>query len=119
MFFSVVGPFTAPGPMCFTEGMVDSGRYENAINTTHGVKSDICTLDWATDLQAISRSVFGARNSFELYSVARSAADLTVSVNGMALGTGWRYDAAINAVVFTTAPAPGAVIGVSYRTACF
>ena len=117
---SVVGPFTAPGPMCITEGQIDNGRYDAAISSTNGVKADICTQDWATDLQAISRNVFGARKTFELGSVARSAADITITVNGVVLpASAWRYDTGNNAVVFDRAPAPGAAIEVSYRTACF
>lgn len=117
---SVVGPFSAPGPTCFTEGAIDPGRYDAAITSTNGVKSDICTLDWATDLQNISRSVFGARRSFELAAEARGEADMTVTVDGVvAPGSGWRLDTVNNAVVFTTPPPAGAVIDVSYRTACF
>jgi hypothetical protein len=117
---SVVGPFTQPGTTCITEGAVDNGRYASAITGTGGVQSDICTLDWATDLQAISRSVFGARRSFELGSTARGPGDITVSIGGVALpSTAWRYDAANNAVVLDAAPAPGSVLTVDYRTACF
>lgn len=117
---SVVGPFSPPGPMCFTEGAVDPSRFEAAINQTNGVKADICTLDWATDLQNISRNVFGARRSFELSGVARSGPDITVSINGSVIpNTAWRYDPANNAVVFNSAPSPGSTIDISYRTACF
>lgn len=117
---SVVGPFTPPGPTCFTEGTVDPSRFEAAISQTGGVRSDICTLDWATDLQNISRNLFGARRSFALSGVARSATDITVSINGTAIpSTAWRYDGANNAVVFNSAPSPGATIDISYRTACF
>ena len=117
---SVVGPFTAPSATCFTEGALDDGRFAAAISSTGGVRSDICTLDWATDLQAISRSVFGARRTFELGSTARGPGDITVSIGGVALpSTAWRYDSVNNAVVLDAAPAPGAVITVDYRTACF
>lgn len=117
---SVVGPFTQPSSTCFTEGTVDPSRFEAAINQTGGVKSDICTLDWATDLQNISRNVFGARRNFELSGSARSAADIAVSINGTPIpASAWRYDAANNAVVFNSPPSPGSTIDVSYRTACF
>ena len=72
--------------------------------------SDICTQDWAMDLQTISRSVFGARRSFELSSVARSSADITVTrrrrrrTPSSALAPTTR---ATNAVVLNTAPASG------------
>ena len=117
---SVVGPFTLPGPMCITEGAVDDSRFNSAITSTGGVKSDICTQDWAMDLQTISRSVFGARRSFELTSTARGPADVSVSINGiMVPASGWHFDPVTNSVVFTVAPSPGASIDVSYRTACF
>ncbi|MDP3153126.1 MAG: choice-of-anchor D domain-containing protein [Archangium sp.] len=116
---SVVGPFTPPSATCFTEGTVDPSRFQAAITSTGGVRSDICTQDWATDLQTISRSVFGARRVFELTSTARGT-DMAVTVDGVLLpGSGWRFDSISNAVVLDTAPPPGAVIGVSYRTACF
>ena len=117
---SVVGPFSPPGPMCITEGSVDDGRFNALITSTGGVRSDICTQNWAMDLQTISRSVFGARRAFQLTSTARGPADITVSINGSVVpASAWRFDPVTNAVVFTVAPAPGARIDVSYRTACF
>lgn len=116
---SVVGPFTPPGPTCFTEGTADPSRFQAAITGTGGVRSDICTQDWATDLQAISRSVFGARKIFELTSTARGT-DMTLTIDGVPLpAADWRFDAISNAVVLDRAPPPGAVIGVNYRTACY
>lgn len=116
---SVVGPFTPPGAGCSTEGAVDSGRYATAIQATNGVTSDICTQNWASDLQAISRSVFGARKAFELSGTARSTADVTVRINGSVVTGGWAYSAALNAVVFSSPPPPGAQLEITYRTACF
>ena len=110
----------APGPTCVTEGSIDTGRFQSLITSTSGVKADICTLDWATDLQAISRNVFGARRSYELTSAARGPADIVVSVNGVPLpSTAWHFDSITNAVVLDVAPAAGTLIDVSYRTACF
>ena len=117
---SVVGPFSPPSGTCSTEGMVDPGRFEAAINATGGVKSDICTLDWSRDLQNISRNLFGARRSFVLTGVARSAPDITVSINGSVIpSTAWQYDDVNNAVVFNSPPSPGSAIEIRYRTACF
>jgi hypothetical protein len=114
---SVVGPFTASGGTCFTEGL-DDGRYATAVSLTGGVQSDICTQNWANDLQAISRSVFGSQRNFELTGSARGPPDLTVTVDGVPT-TAWTWDAARNSVVFTTPPLSGANIVVTYRTACF
>lgn len=116
---SVVGPFTPPGPGCATEGLVDPGRYVTAIRASNGVTSDICTQNWAADLQAISRNVFGARRVFELSGTARSSADVTVRIDGAAVTSGWVYSASDNAVVFGSPPPPGAQLNITYRTACF
>lgn len=116
---SVVGPFTPPGNGCSTEGSVDSGRYASVINATNGVTSDICTQNWATDLQAISRNVFGARRSFELSGTARSAADITVRLDGNVVASGWAYNTVDNAVVFSSPPPAGTQLEFTYRTACY
>ncbi|MFT3711222.1 MAG: choice-of-anchor D domain-containing protein [Archangium sp.] len=116
---SVVGPFSPVSATCSTEGAVDDGRYQTAVTQTGGVRSDICTTNWANDLQAISRSVFGSQREFELTGVARGMSEITVTIDGMPVTTGWSYDAAQNRVVFTTPPPSGSVIVISYRTACF
>jgi Abnormal spindle-like microcephaly-assoc'd, ASPM-SPD-2-Hydin len=117
---SVVGPFSPPGPNCSTEGSVDDGRFSALINATNGVRADICTQNWAMDLETISRNVFGARRSFDLASTPRTTNDITVTLNGMVLpNTAWSWDTTRNTIVFTSAPAPGAMITVDYRTACF
>lgn len=116
---SVVGPFSPASPSCTTEGLVDDGRFTAIVTQTNGVKADICTADWASDLQAISASVFGARAGFELINTPRSTGDITVTIDGQPVTTGWTWDTARNLVVFTTPPAPGAMVNISYRTACF
>lgn len=115
---SVVGPFSAPSASCNTEGLVDDGRYEDALTATSGVKADICTANWAMDLEAISRNVFGARRTFELAGTPRNAGSITVKVDGVAVA-GWRLDTTRNAIVFTSPPAPMSTITVDYLTACF
>ncbi len=115
---NVVGPFSPPGPMCSTEGSVDDGRFGALIDATGGVRADICTQDWATDLETVSRSVFGSRRSFELAGTPRTSNDVTVTVDGVVVTT-WRLDTVHNAIVFTGAPSPGAAISIDYRTACF
>lgn len=117
---SVVGPFSPASGSCITEGAVDNGRFQTAVSATNGLKTDICTSDWATDLQSISRNVFGARRSFELSGSPRTQGAITVSIDGVPLpSSGWSYDAANNAVVLVTPPATGAVITIGYLTACF
>lgn len=114
---SVVGPFSPQSSTCSTEGL-DDGRYHSAITQSAGVESDICTQNWAMDLQAISRSVFASRRAFELTGTARGMGDIVVTVDGQVV-TNWTYDPANNAIVFNPAPLTGSTIGVTYRTACF
>lgn len=115
---SVVGPFTTPSASCVTEGLVDDGRFHSIVTQTGGVQSDICTANWAMDLETISRSVFGARRSFELSGTPRAAAGISVTVDGVPT-TAWTLDTVNNAVILQSAPPPGAVIAIDYLTACF
>lgn len=115
---SVVGPFSAASASCSIEG-IDDGRYASIVTATNGARADICTNDWARELTNVSESVFSARKSFSLTGSPRSMGDVTVTVNGNTMSSGWRLDAANNAVVFTTPPPAGADIVVGYRTACF
>ncbi|MFZ5441817.1 MAG: choice-of-anchor D domain-containing protein [Myxococcota bacterium] len=115
---SVVGPFSPAGNGCTTEGLVDDGRFASIVSQTGGVRADICTSNWAMDLRAISQSVFGARRAFELGGTPRGSTSVTVTVDGVPT-TAWTFDAASNAIVFQTAPPPGAAIGIDYVTACF
>ncbi len=113
---SVVGPFSVQ-PGCFLDGVVDNGRYDAVIQATNGVRADICTTDWAADLRTISRTVFGVQRSFELTGQPDTGRGLTVTVDGQ-VRSGWRYDAATNAIVFTTPPASGAVVRATWTAAC-
>lgn len=115
---SVVGPFSAASSTCSVEG-IDDGRYAAIVTATNGARADICTTDWSRELSTVSQSVFSARKSFSLTGSPRSMGDMTVTVNGNAVTSGWRLDATNNAIVFTTPPASGADIVVGYRTACF
>lgn len=117
---SVVGPLSEPSTTCVTEGEVDPGRYVEAVDATGGVKADICTQNWAFDLETISRSVFGSRRNFVLSSLARGKTEIVVTVNGDEVpADAWQFDASNNAVVFNTAPQSGDAISIGYRTACF
>lgn len=114
---NVVGPFTAPSMSCATEGL-DDGRYEEIVNQSNGVRGDICTTDWARDLENIGRRVLGSRTIFSLTATPESSAAITVTVNGATV-TNWRWDTRENAIVFTTPPPAGATIEASFRSACF
>lgn len=116
---SVVGPFSPLSPTCRTEGQDLTGRYRAVTLATGGIEADICTTNWAMDLESVSRTVFASRREFELEGAARGMADITVTVNGQPT-TNWSFNAATNSVVFNTpVPPSGASIDVTYRTACF
>jgi hypothetical protein len=114
-----VGPFSPLSPTCRTEGQDLTGRYRAVTLATGGIEADICTTNWAMDLESVSRTVFASRREFELEGAARGMADITVTVNGQPT-TNWSFNAATNSVVFNTpVPPSGASIDVTYRTACF
>lgn len=115
---SVVGPFTAPSATCLLESDVDQGRYAQIITATGGVKSSICTTDWARDLDVIGSSVLGLKASFPLKATPDPAHGITVTVDGVTRSTGWAFEARTHAIVFATPPAPGAIITATYRTLC-
>lgn len=115
---SVVGPFSQQTG-CFLDGPVDTGRYSAVVDDSNGVKADICTTDWATDLRAISRAVFGGQARFTLTGRPDVNAGISVTVDGQPRSTGWRYDATTNAIVFSSPPAPNAVVEATWRAACF
>lgn len=115
---SVVGPFTAT-PGCIIDGPPDSGRFEQLVQATGGVKAEICSADWAANLETISQSVFGARKTFTLTGQPDTSRPIIVTVNGVTRNAGWRYDAARNALIFTTVPPPGATVRVTYTNACY
>jgi hypothetical protein len=114
---SVVGPFTPASATCQLDTVPDQGRYQQAITATGGVKADICTTNWARDLDVIGNSLAGLTARFPLKSTPDLARPFTVTVDGVAT-TGWSYDARSRALVFTTPPPAGAHIIATYRTVC-
>lgn len=119
--FSTIGPFTSPTPAgCSIDSFVDPGRYAPIIAATSGVQVDICTKDWATDLEKIGKNALGPRSVIYLTSAPDLTQPVTVTVNGTAV-TAWAIDPVSNAVVFqdvTTTP-PGAMVKVTYQTTCY
>lgn len=93
-------------------------RYGVVISGTGGTTESICTSDWGRSLVNLAQSTFGFSLRFPL--TGTPVGNVTVKVNGRVVNTGWSYDAAANAVVFTenAAPAPGARIEVTYTPAC-
>ncbi|MBL9038581.1 MAG: choice-of-anchor D domain-containing protein [Archangium sp.] len=119
--FSVIGPFSSQlPPGCSIDGFPDMGRYEPLIVATNGVKADICTNDWARDLEAIGRAALGPRSTLYLTSPADPTQPVSVTVNGSA-SSGWSVDPVTNALVFPSASTPpsGARVEVRYTSACY
>jgi hypothetical protein len=118
---SAIGPFTNPpmGSGCFIEG-IDPGRFDALVTKTGGVKSDICTSNWARDLEALGRSALGPRSSFFVRNPPDTQQPIDVQVNGQSVSNAWNYDANANAIVFQPAQAPGAgtTLTVTYQSVC-
>ena len=120
--FSTIGPFTQrPLPAgCSIDSDPDRGRYEPIITATHGVKADICTKDWAKDLEAIGKNALGPRATLYLTSPPDLTRPVKVTVND-ALTTAFTVDPVTNAIVFSdraVTPA-GSTVKVTYDTTCY
>lgn len=93
-------------------------RYMAVAQSTGGMIEPICTEDWGSALGRLAEQSFGYTLSFPL--TAAPEAPPSVRVDGAPVTSGWTYDASRNAVVFTesTAPAPGALVEITYVPAC-
>jgi hypothetical protein len=117
---SVIGPFADPTPAgCTIDSVPDVGGYDQVIAPSHGLKSDICSSNWAADLNTLGSSILGVLPSRFPLTSAPAPGSITVAVNGAPTTTGWTWDPVQNAVVFTTAPATGVHVDISYGPACF
>jgi hypothetical protein len=121
--FSTIGPFAVPTPAgCSIDmaGVVDHDRYAPIITATNGVQADICTKDWANDLDRIGRNALGPRSVVYLTAAPDLTKPVVVTVNGRQV-TAYTVDPVSNAVVFqdvTTTPA-GSTIAVKYESICY
>ncbi len=117
---SVVGPFTPPSTTCLLDSTIDDGRYADLLAMTRGAKGDICTSDWAKDLDAIGSSVAGLNSHFPLTALPGPGTMVVVAVDGTPVpGTGWTIDPVNRQVVLTNPPTSGASITASFDTACY
>lgn len=116
---SVIGPFTPASATCAIEG-VDQGRYQALITRTGGVKANICTSNWAQDLEALGRSALGPRSTFFVRNPPDTQQPVDVQVNGQPVSSSWTYDGASNAIVFSQgqAPASGTTLSITYQSQC-
>lgn len=95
-------------------GEGDAG-YDEAIAATGGLALSICSADWASYAAALAKASTGGLWRFVLSDTA-VAATITVSVDGVPLASGWRYDTATNAVIVDSHPESGEVT-IDYRVA--
>ncbi|HLL52617.1 MAG TPA: hypothetical protein VK447_03665, partial [Myxococcaceae bacterium] len=101
---------------CSTAGGTGT-RYAEVARRTGGEVMSICADNYAPTLRDLARKAFSPQDRFTL-SARPVEGTLRVRVNGAELLSGWSYDAAQNAVVFSTRPAAGAKIELRYRKAC-
>lgn len=119
--FNVIGPFTWPLPVgCTIDDAPDDGRYQALIDGTHGVKADICSPNWAADLERVGSAVFGLRSVFPLKLSPEPGQPPVVLINGAA-HTNWTWDPVTNAITFppSSAPGPGSHVVIRYTPACY
>ena len=92
-----------------------TGYYE-AVQYTNGVFLSICQ-DWATTSNlGLLASASVNQDTFELSQPAQEST-IVVEVNGQVRSSGWSYDAATNAVIFSTnLPAEGDTVTITYTT---
>lgn len=84
-------------------------NYAEAIAATGGEALSICSGDWAAHVAALASATTAGLWSYPL-SGTPDPTTLVVAVDGVAIATGWTWDAAGNAVVFDARPAGGEVV---------
>jgi hypothetical protein len=116
---SVIGPFSATTSTCAVE-TIDVGRFQPIVQTTGGVRADICANEWARDLERLGTTAFGPRNTFFIKNPPDRQQPIEVLVNGQSVANAWTYDAANNAIVFAPgqAPAAGTTVTLTYASLC-
>ncbi len=116
---SVIGPFQQPGSGCTIEDL-DTGVYQSLITKTGGVRANICTTNWAQELEALGRSALGPRSTFFVRNPPDTGQPIDVSINGQPVSNAWRYDPVTNTIVFQNGQAPGAgtTLTVTYQSQC-
>jgi len=94
-----------------------AARYEQAVSLTGGLSESICVNDWETMVEGLAAHAEHHADTFVLSDVPVGGT-LEVFVNGVAVGAGWSYDPALNAVVFDWASVPdnGDVVEIGFAT---
>jgi hypothetical protein len=106
----------APTGPCATAGGTGN-RYIEAAQRTGGEALSICAGDYVPLLQSVANKAFNPQDRFPL-STSPDPTSIKVLINGVEQSGGWSYDPAGNAVQFSSIPAPGARIEITYRKAC-
>ncbi len=95
-------------------------RYAQLADAAGGVVESICTPNWASSLEKLSDSTFGANRKFPLSQTPLDGGDIVVHVDGVPMTSGWKYDARDNAIFFERAavPSAGSLVEVTYPLGC-
>ncbi|WP_164017315.1 choice-of-anchor D domain-containing protein [Pyxidicoccus trucidator] len=114
---AIVGPLDLG--TCPTSSSSGS-RYIQLAQATGGTVESICTPNWAASLEKLSNSAFGPNRRFRLTEEPADPSRIVVVVDGVQVTSGWEYDAGTNSILFerTAAPAPGAMVEVTYPLGC-
>jgi hypothetical protein len=114
---AIVGPLDLG--TCPTSSSSGS-RYIQLAQATGGTVESICTPNWAASLEKLSNSAFGPNRRFTLTEEPADAERIVVEVDGVQVTEGWTYDAGTNSILFErdAAPAPGAMVEVTYPLGC-
>jgi hypothetical protein len=114
---AIVGPMDLS--TCPTSSSSGS-RYIQLAQSTGGAVESICTPNWAASLEKLSNSAFGPNRRFTLTEQPADPSRIVVEVDGVQVGAGWQYEADSNSILFdrNAAPAPGAMIEVTYPLGC-
>tara|TARA_R110001583_G_scaffold12612_8_gene55878 strand:+ start:9954 stop:11555 length:1602 start_codon:yes stop_codon:yes gene_type:complete len=97
---------------CSSNGGAQFGDgYYDVVNDLGGTFMSICASDWSTTMDTLARESI-AMSEFPL---SGNAIEDTISVyvNGF-LSSTWSYDSSSNSIYFTTVPADGSDIDISY-----
>ncbi|MGC4115556.1 MAG: choice-of-anchor D domain-containing protein [Myxococcales bacterium] len=102
-------------------------RVLQMINSTGGVRGNICEQDWNQTLETLGQNAFGYRTRFFLSNVPDLSQPIVVKVDGVPYemqgpsgDDRWKYNGTVTAVDFEllAVPEPGSTIEVSYHVAC-
>ena len=97
---------------CSTNGGAQFGDgYYDVVNDLGGTFMSICASDWSTTMDTLARESL-AKLGFSLSGIPIEDT-IEVLVDGTA-SSDWSYDAASNSVIFTTAPADGSAVDITY-----